>query len=364
MSATPPAPPQTPSGRLPGASTPPAEGVVPASQPTPALLLSLALHGVLLLAVGWLLSVAPKGSGNAPDRPIGIAVVHRLPDRTEYQEVTPQNPEAIDGDVAEPNAASAAASPPADVSPPIDLQGVLAAIEATPAPNSGSGIAGDVQLDGDAFGEAGRSSSTKPVGEAATANLFGVSGSGRRFVYVMDRSDSMNGFGGLPLRSAKRELIRSLNSLSEHQEFQIIFYNDNAKPFQMAGTPLTMVRGEPQNLRRAQDYIDSIRAFGGTKHKAALLMALRMSPDVIFFLTDAHIPRLSSIELATIQDRAGRSGTSIHAVEFGSQPAGSPDSFLRDLASMNGGQYQYVDVRRLGSRSPTDATEIEAEVEP
>ncbi len=77
-------------------------------------------------------------------------------------------------------------------------------------------------------------------------------------------------------------------------------------------------------------------------------MALRMSPDVIFFLTDAHIPRLSSSELRLVQSRAERSGTTIHAIEFGSTAVGSPDSFLRDLASMNGGQYQYVDVRKLG----------------
>ncbi len=333
--------------------------MVPASRPTPALLLSLALHGLILLVIAWLVSAAPKGGGNTPDRPVGIAIVQRLPDRTEYQELAPTTSDSIDSESAEQSAAAAAASPPAGVSPPIDLQGVLAAIEANPTPNSGSGIAGDVQLDGDAFGEAGQTSSPQPLGESATANLFGVSGSGRRFVYVMDRSDSMNGFGGLPLRSAKQELIRSLNSLSEHQEFQIIFYNDSAKPFQLAGAPLTMVRGESQNLRRAQDYVDSIRAFGGTKHKGALLMALRMSPDVIFFLTDAHIPRLSRTELATIQDRAERSGTSIHAVEFGSQAAGSPDSFLRDLASMNGGQYQYVDVRRLGSQTPAAATAAE-----
>lgn len=315
------------------------------------MLLSLGLHLLLLVGMGWLVSASPKGTGEAADRPIGIAMVHRLPDRTKYEEVIPATPESMDNPSASESPASAAASPPADLSPPIDLQGVLAAIEATPTPTTGSGVAGDVQLEGNAFGDGSQSSSPKPVGEPATARLFGVSGSGRRFVYVMDRSDSMNGFGGLPLRSAKRELIRSLHSLSSHHEFQIIFYNDNAKPFQLAGTPLTMVRGEPSSLNRARDYVESIRAFGGTKHKGALLMALRMSPDVIFFLTDANIPSLSQLELATIQDRAERTGASIHAVEFGSQPAGSPGSFLRQLAAMNGGQYQYVDVRQLAASS-------------
>jgi hypothetical protein len=312
----------------------------------PALLLSLGLHLLLLVAIVWVAATVPKGTGDLTDRQIGIAVVHRLPDRDQYQEVTAEPTQSTDESTSETTSASAAAAP-ADLTPPIDLQGILAAMQSTPAPQSGTGIAGDSKLDGDALGEGSGAAANSSSGQQTTAKLFGISGSGSRFVYVLDRSDSMNGFGGLPLRSAKRELIRSLNSLSPQQQFQIIFYNENVKPFQMAGTPMTMVSGEPSNQARAQRYVESIRAFGGTKHQGALLMALRMSPDVIFFLTDAHIPRLSEIELKVIQDRAERNGTTIHAIEFGSYPTAAPDSFLRDLAKMNSGQYQYVDIRKL-----------------
>ncbi|WP_286177722.1 hypothetical protein [Stieleria mannarensis] len=316
---------------------------------TPPLLLSLALHVVLLILIAWVASSAPKGTGEAIDRQIGIAVVHRLPDRDRYDEVTAESLETVQDDATDSASESAAAAPPADLSPPIDLQGILSAMQSTPAPESGSGIAGDVKLDGDALGDAAEAASRPSTGQQATAKLFGVSGSGTRFVYVFDRSDSMNGFGGLPLRSAKRELIRSLQSLSPQQQFQIIFYNENVKPFQLSGMPMTMVSGEPNHLKRAQRYIDAIQAFGGTKHKGALLMALRLSPDVIFFLTDAHIPRLSQLELQVIQDRAERAGTTIHAIEFGSRAGPAADSFLKQLAAMNNGQYQYVDVRQLRS---------------
>ena len=330
------------------------------SRPAPPLLLSFGLHLLLLILIGWVASRAPKGSGELRDRQIGIAMVHRLPDRDQYEEVSVERRETDAVSPAEAESASAAAAPPADVSPPIDLQGILSAMQSTPAPQSGTGIAGDSQLDGDAFGDAEGTSTRLPQGKQATARVFGVSGSGTRFVYVFDRSDSMNGFGGLPLRSAKRELIRSLNSLSPQQQFQIIFYNENVKPFQMAGAPMTMVSGEPGNLKRAERYVQSIQAFGGTKHKGALLMALRMSPDVIFFLTDAHIPRLSSVELNLIRNRTEGSGTTIHAIEFGSRGGPAADSFLKDLAAMNNGQYQYVDVRRLGSSPDNDATDNDA----
>lgn len=329
------------------------------SRPAPALLLSFGLHLVLLVVIAWIAAKAPKGSGEPSDRQIGIAMVHRLPDRDRYAEVTAEPKETAEQTAAQTASAAAAAAPPADLSPPIDLQGILSAMQSTPAPQSGSGIAGDVKLDGDAFGDGGGSAAKSNVGKQGTARLFGVSGSGNRFVYVLDRSDSMNGFGGLPLRSAKRELIRSLRSLSPQQQFQIIFYNENVKPFQMSGSPMTMITGESDQVKRAERYVNAIQAFGGTKHEGALLMALRMSPDVIFFLTDAHIPRLSKIELRMIQDRAERSGTTIHAIEFGSQASAAPDSFLKELAGMNNGQYQYVDVRGLAGGPADDPQTVD-----
>jgi hypothetical protein len=182
-----------------------------------------------------------------------------------------------------------------------------------------------------------------------TTNLFGVSGSGSRFVYVFDRSDSMNGYGGKPLRAAKAELLRSLRTLSERQRFQLIFYNDKPKPFKVSGLPLQLLRGEPSVIDRAERYVDAIAAFGGTEHDTALKMALRMGPDVIFFLTDARIPRLSQTELVNIRRRAEESATTIHAIEFGTEPIAPVDSFLRDLAAQNGGQYQYINVQKLGA---------------
>jgi hypothetical protein len=179
--------------------------------------------------------------------------------------------------------------------------------------------------------------------------LFGVSGSGSSFVYVFDRSDSMNGYDGRPLRAAKAELIRSLKTLTDRQQFQIVFYNDQPKPFTLAGLPLSMVSGDPSHVQLAEGYVRSIRAFGGTEHESALKMALRMGPDVIFFLTDARIPRLSEVEMREIKSRADSVGATIHCIEFGSEPAASADSFLRELAEQNQGQYRYVNVHNLNA---------------
>ena len=323
--------------------------IVAPHRTTPALLMSLLLHVVLLTTIGLIWSPARKGTGEAEDRPIGIAMVHRLPDRDRYVEAQPT--ETSDQAETESEASrAAAAAPPADLSPPLDLEGLVKSMQSTPMPVSGSGLAGENELDGDAFARIPGQSSDSGSADTTTI-LFGISGSGSSFVYVFDRSDSMNGYDGKPLRAAKSELIRSLKTLTDRQRFQIIFYNDQPKPFTLAGLPMQMLNGDDSHVGLAENYIRSIAAYGGTEHESALKLALRMGPDVIFFLTDARIPRLSVRELREIKGRADSAGTTIHCIEFGPEPVAPVDSFLRDLAVQNHGEYRYIDVQGL-ARSP------------
>lgn len=334
--ATPAPPPGSAGSNVPAGSPPQGSPV--------ALIASVVMHVILLTTLGLIWHRTPSGTGAEPDREIGIAMVERLPDRNQYTDASEIEPtEQADSESA---SSSSAAAPPTNLAPPIDLAGVLKEITESPVPTSGSGLAGDNPLGGDTFGSGpGDGASNEPAAEEAT--LFGVSGFGSRFVYVMDRSDSMNGFGGRPLRAAKKELSRSLGSLSKLQQFQIVFYNDQPKPFQASGGPAQLVTGETTLVHAAKRYVQSVRAFGGTEHITALKMALRMRPDVIFFLTDARIPRLSGSQLSDIRSRAVRGGTTIHAIEFGTDPAAPSNSFLIDLAEQNGGQYRYINVQQL-----------------
>jgi hypothetical protein len=91
--------------------------------------------------------------------------------------------------------------------------------------------------------------------------------------------------------------------------------------------------------------VGSITADGATRHEEALEMALRMAPDVIFFLTDADDPCLTSQQLAHIAHV--NNGTSINAIEFGYGTQGDTENFLVKLARQNGGKHVYIDVSRL-----------------
>ncbi|MBC7854329.1 MAG: hypothetical protein IAF94_12925 [Pirellulaceae bacterium] len=183
----------------------------------------------------------------------------------------------------------------------------------------------------------------KGRGTQARTAVFGVQGEGNRFVYVFDRSGSME---GAPLAAAKQQLMDSLESLDKVHQFQIIFYNQQPRLMQLTpGQEPSMEFAGDAGKKRAEGFIGSILADGGTRHVAALELALSLKPDVIFFLTDADDPKLSATELDRI--RRLNSGTSINAIEFGSGIASGGRNFLKSLAEQNHGNYGYVDISKL-----------------
>jgi hypothetical protein len=219
----------------------------------------------------------------------------------------------------------------------------------------GDGVAGATGAGGFTSGSGSGAGSGKgrggPLGGRARTKLYGIEADGYKFIYVFDRSGSMGGSGrNTPLSSAKANLLASLDSLGDTHQFQIIFYNEKPTMFALAGHPDRLVFGNAENRATAQQFVRGITADGGTRHEEALWMALKMQPDVIFFLTDADQPELSPSQLEKIQ-RANSGRTSINTIEFGLGPQIQSDNFLMRLARDNNGKYAYVDVSK-GALNP------------
>ncbi len=318
----------------------PAEPVT-ARRPLPAWLMSVLLHAVVLLVFGLTIRVAtPSGARVEPDRAGGIVLVQRSEGRRDYFDGrTEDAARQASPDSSAP--ATAAAVLPSAAELPFDLDGVL--------PPSGSltgaGDVGGILPDaGDLTVGAGPS---KQIGGAAQTQVFGVQGTGHEFVYVFDRSGSMSGFGGRPLRASKRELIASLQDLGKLHQFQIIFYNQTPKIFNPTGGTPQMFWGSEPNKQMAEQFVKGIVADGSTRHMSALSMALKMRPDVIFFLTDAEDPQMTEEELAQVGRLNRGRETVINAIQFGFGPYDGEDNFLKRLARENRGQWAYQDISKL-----------------
>ena len=178
----------------------------PARPAIPAWLMSVGLHSLIIASMTVAFRYVPEGIQVEPDRKAGITLVKHAEGEREY----------FDQDdlmAAEQIKAgqSGAESPFPDASEmAIDVSSLLPSTN-----NEGAGRVAEDQAASPRAGElgGGTAQSLNSIGGSARTEVFGVYGTGSRFVYVFDRSGSMAGFEGRPLRAAKRELQSSLGCL-------------------------------------------------------------------------------------------------------------------------------------------------------
>jgi hypothetical protein len=195
------------------------------------------------------------------------------------------------------------------------------------------------------------------VGPGSKTGIFGVSDEGSRIIYVFDRSESMNSRFTLnssdgtsksitTLEAAKSELTKSVNELSDGAEFQMIFYNDEPLPFPDHYQVNGLSKADAKTKEFAQQFIYQLPAQRNTNHIAALEMALKLKPDVIFLLTDGEEKDdPTSGEVRRLQGLARRSSTRINVINFCNEER--PNSTLVSLAKRTKGQFKAILIRSL-----------------
>jgi hypothetical protein len=315
----------------------------------PAWVLSIVIHGAMLVALCVAINPFPPGAADAQHGSMGL-VLHRTSangDSTAFEQPIIQQTAAI---MEVPAPPLLLASTTVETNEPAATKQETP----TPPPNSPSGTptsAGKTQPK--PTKPSGKSSSRPTAstglhGSSGTSgygqtSVFGVQGKGSKFIYVFDRSASME---GRPLAAAKKQLLESLQSLETVQQFHIIFFNTKTQSFDISGGGRRIAFASDRNKKLAANFVGGITADGGTDRMYALREALNFAPDVIFFLTDADDP-MSPSEMAELARANRRLQASICVIEFGKNPAPTPNDFLARLAHDNGGQYGYVDTTKL-----------------
>ncbi|MBC8115623.1 MAG: hypothetical protein H7062_14665, partial [Candidatus Saccharimonas sp.] len=112
----------------------------------------------------------------------------------------------------------------------------------------------------------------------------------------------------------------------------------------------TLAHATEINKTLARQQIAGVQPGAGTNHFPAIELALKLNPDVIFFLTDAAEPAMPPAELEKIK-RLNNGRARIHSIEFGVGPELTEytSNFLRRLPQQNGGTYRYHDVSKFKS---------------
>lgn len=322
---------------------------IPALPPTqrlnsmPAWLLSLLFHSGLIATLSWFWVARPKGTGAEADRPVGVAMVYETNGGEAYFLDHSGTASIGASSSTSPAAESANSLPAAD-----SMAAVTDALLAGLLPDAGQSAGDPTQAAGGlGLGDGGAALGGDRSIPKVKTTVFGIEGEGTRFLYVFDRSESMLGHGGAPLRRAKSELLESLQSLGPVHQFQIVFYNDSPLPLGgLSGGAPKLFNGDDRSKETAMRFVRDISADGGTQHVDALRMALNLGPDVIFFLTDADSSP-SARELDSLLSRASRGSTTVHAIQFGSGPSRNDGGWIRLLSEGTGGKFRYIDVTEL-----------------
>lgn len=316
----------------------------------PSWLASLLVHaGVIALLVAWSQHWQPPPAGftDDPSREIGIVIKETPGTALEVIDTPAENPV----DVAPPSEAVAATTPielPTSIPPLTPSTANTPSLTAPALPVVGTGPPASATADARDLikGAPGKSAQAAHAAAIPGAAFMGARDQGTRVVFVVDCSASMANDSAM--RTAKAALVASLQSLTEAQQFQIIFYNQTPTLLKLRNhSPAEMAFATEVNKTFARQHIAGIEPDLGTDHMPALKMALRLNPEVIFFLTDADEPQLSTGELNEIK-RLNQGRTRIHTIEFArGAELGENINFLKKLASQNGGTYRYHDVRRM-----------------
>jgi hypothetical protein len=179
--------------------------------------------------------------------------------------------------------------------------------------------------------------------------FFGVEAEGNKFVYVFDRSFSMTSYESIPLKTAKIELLSSIERLQDQQQFYCVFYNHQPWPYEPYGSSRGRLHfATSENKNRFRNFLYELPAEGGTSHVPALEWAIRKKPDVIYLMTDGEEkddPTRAELQKLT---RMNSGGASIHVIQFTLEPR--PDSTLVQLAKLNRGKHRFVDIQKLVDR--------------
>jgi hypothetical protein len=196
---------------------------------------------------------------------------------------------------------------------------------------------GDV---GALFGDEGRGLGEfgSGLGDSPIAEFFGAKIEGRRIVFVLDNSGSMQAGR---LETVIAELEKCVASLSADQEFYVIFYSDVAYPLFYPDPIAQFIRPTERNKKLLAEWLEGVELCLGDAVLDALNAAAAIRPDTVFLLSDGRIYGERKMQALLT---GGSDAFPIHTVGVGLGGGATARRNLQDIAAANGGVFREADI--------------------
>lgn len=298
----------------------------------PGTLISLAIHAGLLLALGW-------WAVDVSSQPYGDArYVIRIRPAREAEESPLQVVEITIPSPAHVQANGPLSQPLSAPTVEVDPGALPAAVSLASFAQVHSGPVGEAFS---LFGQHGRGLATVGSGQEGS-EFFGVRASGRRFVFVVDCSRSME--EGSKWQDATRELLAALERLGPDQSFYVIFFDGEMHPMFSADAPeRDLLSATPENLDHFRQWLETVRLGYYTRPAGSVQLALDLAPDAIFLLSDGVFEDQTAALLRrknlVRRDARREPLVVVHTIGFHTRDG---QHVLQRIADENGGRYVFV----------------------
>lgn len=183
------------------------------------------------------------------------------------------------------------------------------------------------------FGKDGPGMADIGDGLKAAASFFGSKSSGRRFVFVVDNSNSMTRGR---FETALAELIKTVDQLTPRQYFYVIFFSDTAYRMFHPDPASGLVPATDRNKELLRAWLYSVQMCLHTRGEEAMKTAIALRPDVIYILGDGAFTDNTEKLLTAPHNRR----IPIHTLGMEVNEAGERQ--LKAIAAANHGTYRAV----------------------
>jgi hypothetical protein len=212
------------------------------------------------------------------------------------------------------------------------------------------------------FGSGGRGlTEMVPDRDKLTATFFGTKVEGRRIVYVLDNSGGMRQG---EFEMLVDELLRSVESLSDKQQFYVIFYSDTLYPLFYPRPVRRFVSADDRFKHRLREWLDSVEICMGNVVDEALAAAESIHPDNVFLLTDGDLDSTRDQRRMKYLLDAGGRDFPIHTVGLGTGEGSKAAGKLRQVAEANRGTFRAVAVTKEAKQAAKESTRPYHDKEP
>lgn len=210
---------------------------------------------------------------------------------------------------------------------------------------------GDLQLDsvsevGGLFEGDGAAMQDSGMAALKGAEFFGVKASGKKFVFVVDSSNSMrNG----KFDAAKEELEYAIRRLSPEQLFYVVFFDQDAEKMILppdVEPPTNVVPATSKNISGFVKWMGTVKNEQKTNPYEAVKFALALKPDAIYILSDGKFTdrgqTVRFLKEENILDdpiNGRRPRAIIHTIAFWQRDG---EEAMQDIAKTHQGTYRFV----------------------